>query len=651
MNQKLKFSSIVVASLLLGACNNIGTNQPPIADAGENQTVNIDDYIIVKGSGRDVDGYIAGYTWQEGVTVLATTSFFHYKPTLAGVHHLVLYVTDNQGTKASDSIDITVRNTTNLSEPTDPNTPILNPTPTTPVTNSSYFVKNLGTSSRISEQIDLGTTPKSLYLVLSNSASSATTPTLNYTIGGEIFESERAENSVSQKSVEESDFLHHPSYVDEFNAQVPLLLEEAKNNKQEKAIEIQPRREDRVGESQTFYLNQYYTQSTSATARKIVSNVATAMGTKTLNIWVSDDSFGSGCAKAKCVTQEMVDALANTFLKVGLDNDIYDWVTNIYGEEWGSDTNLIGANDEITILLTDIDNNNNPNSGVIGFFWSKDNFNKTFYRSSNERVMFYIDSLMFANESSVWSIDDPTPKEVVSTLAHEFQHMISFYQKTALRNVAPMTWLDEMLSETTEDIVATKIKHTGPRGVAYTDGSAGYANNSRGRYPLYNANNTLSLTDWTKQLADYSKVSAFGTYLIRHYGGATLLHDMLHNDYSDEGAVVSAVQKTANGANKTFGNLLAEWGEAVMLSSETTLSSDLPIYNKGYFTQTLYNGISYDMGSINFFNYTTPPKISTTLGSIAPKGNYFYKIGDNLSGKVSLNLILNGETEAIVIAK
>ncbi len=80
----------------------------------------------------------------------------------------------------------------------------------------------------------------------------------------------------------------------------------------------------------------------------------------------------------------MVDAIADTFLLGdGSDNDIYDWVTNIYGEEWDSDAqnkypNLIGADNEITILLTDIDGDNSPKGGVIGFFWSKDNFDKSY---------------------------------------------------------------------------------------------------------------------------------------------------------------------------------------------------------------------------------------------------------------------------------
>ena len=37
----------------------------------------------------------------------------------------------------------------------------------------------------------------------------------------------------------------------------------------------------------------------------------------------------------------MVDAMGEQFLKAGEDNDIYDWVTGIYGDPWG--TYSIGA--------------------------------------------------------------------------------------------------------------------------------------------------------------------------------------------------------------------------------------------------------------------------------------------------------------------
>ncbi len=131
----------------------------------------------------------------------------------------------------------------------------------------------------------------------------------------------------------------------------------------------------------------------------------------------------------------MVDILADKFLRSGSNNDIYDWETNIFGEEWGVEasqkqTNLIGETNEIVILLTDIDSDDNSRNGTIGYFWPKDTFNDI--EGSNREIMFYVDAVMFSSKDNkdFWSIESKMPMETVSTLAHEFQHMISFYQKS-----------------------------------------------------------------------------------------------------------------------------------------------------------------------------------------------------------------------------
>ena len=249
--------------------------------------------------------------------------------------------------------------------------------------------------------------------------------------------------------------------------------------------------------------------------------------------------------------------------------------------------------------------------------------------------MFYADAVMFANEDGLsWDINDSWPKEMISTLAHEFQHMIHFYQKTVLRaDVNTDTWINEMLSESTEDIIATKIGH-----------------NVESRYPLFNENNTLSLTTWNNQLADYSKVNVYGAYLLRNYGGAKLLHDIVHNSFDDQQAVVDAVNKSDNGSGKTFASLLNEWGVAVMLSDHDNLV-DTPVYNIGTLFDDVYGSINYEMRSINLFNYSPPPTTYTTSGTIQPQGNYYYHIGDDLTGDISISLELNGQTEATLIAK
>lgn len=527
------------------------------------------------------------------------------------------------------------------------------------VITGDYQVESLGIESTINKTISLGNIPKSLYLVLSNNANTPGNTTITH--NAKVVPKSQSKIMLSASLIDKPVIIRTPQYVQEFNSQIRTLLTGGKTSQlQAETVELPERMADIVGQTESFCTNINYSgicsESTNATVRKVVSNISTDLGIKTLNVWVSNDSFdsGSGCSKAKCVTQTMVDALANYFLAIGSDNDIYDWVTNIYGEEWEADNNgyinLIPKDDEITILLTDIDKDNSADGGVVGFFWPKDNYLSTAISGSNERVMFYIDSVMFANGDNGWDIDDYWPKEIILTLAHELQHMISFYQKNILYDADIVTWISEMLSESTEDLVATKIEHIGPRGVDYTDGSAGDPDNILGRYPLFNANNTHSLTEWNNELRDYSKVNAFGAYLLRNYGGAKLLHDIMHNSFDDKQAVVDAVNKSVNGSGKMFSDLLREWGVAMMLSDHDNLV-DIPEYNTGDFKLSTYNNITYELGSINFFNYIPQPTIYTFAGTVEPQGNYYYKIGDNLTGDINIALELNGQTEATLIAK
>ncbi|UPT78391.1 hypothetical protein MN086_04400 [Sulfurovum sp. XGS-02] len=511
-----------------------------------------------------------------------------------------------------------------------------------------YQVESLGTANTINANVSVGNVAKDLYLVLSNSATTSASATIAH--NAKVTEVPQAKTVLSTDLAEKPRILHHPQYVQNFSTRIGTVLtqDQITMSSYEKIITSIERQEDVVGTGQRFYLSEDTSEYTDATARYVSDLIPTIFGNKKLNIWVSNDSFGVGCPKTKCVTQPMVDALAGYFLSDGLENDIYDWVTNIYGEEWGSnlESYFISQNNEITILLTDIPNPSppvydTPDGGIIGFFYPKDNYVKGIYnngtydlRGSNERIMFYADAVMFANEDGLsWDINDSWPKEMVSTLSHEFQHMIDFYQKNVLLDVNAETWIKEMLSESTEDIIGTKIGHS-----------------VEGRYPIFNANNTLSLTEWNSQLADYAKVNTFGAYLLRNYGGAQVLHDIMHNSFDNEQAVVYAVNQSPNGSGKTFADLLSEWGVAVMLSDHDNLV-DTPEYNIGTLFEDVYGSTIYTMNSINLFNYIPQPTLYTTSGTVQPQGNYYYKIGDNVTGDITVSLELNGQTEATLIAK
>ena len=518
-------------------------------------------------------------------------------------------------------------------------------------------IERLGKYAEINTTVEIGTTPKSLYLLFSNER--AVSGSVTVTHNAKVISSAKKKQTTAVPSAATQPILRHaPASIQAFNARLQKSDQSTLDAKQiDTGILSRQKRNATEGDRHTFYIGLEATGTTTdATLKKVVSNVSTAFGNKTLFVWVSDDSFeGTGCTKKPyCVTQDQVDALADTFLKSGSDNDIYDWVTNIFGEEWGSaaaekHNYLIGKSDTITILLTDIMNDNSSYGGVMGYFYAKDNYKASTFSGSNERIMFYADAVMFANDSGNGSWQ----REIYATLAHEFQHMIHFYQKTVKLGAEDDTWINEMLSETTEDLVATKIGHTGPRAVDPAVGSAGDPDNHWGRYPYFNLSiNDLSLTEWKNTIFDYSKVSAFGAFLIRNYGGAKVLHDILYNPYGDAQAVVYAVRQTANGAGKGFGDLLREWGVGVLLSDDDQLDPDKkPVYNRGDFLINAYGGSTYEIGSINFFNYTPQPSIETNAATVPYHGNYYYQIGENLSGNVTISVTVDQGVEATLIAK
>jgi len=353
------------------------------------------------------------------------------------------------------------------------------------------------------------------------------------------------------------------------------------------------------------------------------NSVSTSFGSKTLKIWVEDSSWTTGGTEAY-LTTTMIEQLAEKFLKIGSNNDIYDWVTNIYGEEWGSHSygNLIPESNEINILLADLQDDNATNGGVLGYFSSKDNITAASNAASNERIMFYIDSLLFSQADGSWEITDTFPAEIVSTLGHEFQHMIGFYQSSVKRGLTVETWVTEMLSLATEDFLAEKLNIAGPRGYITSDGKASTSTNiSSGRIPLFNLymdtprfawlDSTLDGNGMAYVLRSYAYHYAFGAYLTRNYGGPELLKYIMQKveDIDDLESLLR--DNPVPGAPDSKGYeiyLVPQFHIAALLSDKTGLDQDYMFNNGGWYQYTV-NGIDYKLGSINFYNYNIQPYV------------------------------------------
>ena len=94
-------------------------NNPPEANAGSNQTVYIDSEVTISGSGRDNDGEVVMFVWQQtaGVAVSledntsASTSFT--TPNTPGTLTFLLTVVDNEGASTTDTVNIDVGNIPN----------------------------------------------------------------------------------------------------------------------------------------------------------------------------------------------------------------------------------------------------------------------------------------------------------------------------------------------------------------------------------------------------------------------------------------------------------------------------------------------------------------------------------------------------------
>lgn len=425
--------------------------------------------------------------------------------------------------------------------------------------------------------------------------------------------------------------------------------------------------DDSVGDTLSFF-----TYSTPGEEMATCRSVVTAEGT-TLSIWVADNTWVDGGTTTYKVNQVMVDHLADKFLKEGTNNDIFEWSVSILGDEWGAhnNQNLIPNTDEITILLHDTDSDddkfNDPDreEGVIaGYFSSLDTYKRdpvNVRSGSNERIMFYIDAPIYAftesGSPSGWDRDGIIQQVAVSTLAHELQHMINYYQKSVTDSGSvgahSTTWIDEMCSLTMEDILAEKIQVNGPRGVDYYTASGGDTNNGLGRLPLFNTTNGDSLTSWRGTLLDYSTAYSFGALLMRNYGGPDLLRRIVQSEKPDYQSITEAIAG-ATQKNIEFPDLISEWGTAILLSDRTDRTPQG--YNRGGWFQFTNNGMEFKLGSINFYNYSPKPLLylpntAYRNNEIQPTSNVFYQLGQAVSGPMQLTVSFDSDVVLSVVAK
>jgi uncharacterized protein YjdB len=357
----------------------------------------------------------------------------------------------------------------------------------------------------------------------------------------------------------------HPA-ADEFNANPPPITRVPPRSR---AAFVPPV----AGDTRIFWVESYYNSGTWV-QKQATLRAAGQYG----NIWVMDENYGSGGNK---ITTAQAQTLAAKF------DSIYPIETNLLGYEYGGGPGGDGGKDgdpKIQILVYSIVNT----SGTVqaaGFFWSKDYYDQatidqySWPYKTNLAEIFYIDA----------SQVNDVPDYIYSTLVHEFQHMINFNMKSVKYGRSSESWYNEMLSMMTEDVMASHI------GI----GVSNPLHVIQVSIPTFLTNyEKVGITEWnTLSNISYAKGYAFGAYLMRNYGGASLLKEILANNSVNTGSVTAALKTTA-GSGLSFEEALRRYGEALVFSG--TMPSDVLSFDKT--VAKIISSYTYTAAMFNVWN-------------------------------------------------
>jgi hypothetical protein len=315
------------------------------------------------------------------------------------------------------------------------------------------------------------------------------------------------------------------------------------------------------------------------------------------NIWVIDSIIDSTQAQA----------LADKF------DAIYPIETSLLGYEYGgglppSDLHYGGWDEDPRIQILVYDIGYNPAGTTLGYFWAKDMRADTGsgYRS-NVAEIFYLNGnpSVYANFGA---------DQLYSTLVHEYQHMINYSQKYIKYGVSSATWYNEMLSMLAEDMISPLI------GI----GSTNSGHPIKSRIPTFlSVYNRLGISVWytNAPLYSYAMTYAYGAYLLRNYGGASLLKEMLANNSTNINSVTAALKTVTGNSGLSFEEALRRFGEAVVFSG--IMPTNVLSFDKTD-TKTI-DGTTYTAAKFNVWSDfgSTKPKI---LGSTEQVEMYQHSI-------------------------
>jgi hypothetical protein len=237
----------------------------------------------------------------------------------------------------------------------------------------------------------------------------------------------------------------------------------------------------------------------------------------------------------KTVSQANIDRIKKEF-----DDNIYPAMLLDFGDEPNPGADGLP---KIFIVLLDIRDGNNPAGFISGYFRPTNEYSNVdsypLGSPSDQKEVLFMD--IYPGNPSSPSFD--------KTLAHEFQHLVHWEQKTNRLGLNDDTWLNEAMSE-----IAPFYAGYGPdysRVATFESGN----------------NRSDSLTVWSQGLADYGVAYMWSQYMADRFPPG-VFKNILASPSTGIASVNGYLDSAYPGA--TFSTVFRDWSIAVFSGNEIT---------------------------------------------------------------------------------
>lgn len=433
-----------------------------------------------------------------------------------------------------------------------------------------------------------------------------------------------------------------------------------------------------IGKKKEFYCDNNM-QLSSYEKKEVILAAKGKKNEKTIClVWVDSSLYSSAAdVFGEQINQSIAENIATKFAEhyaheKAIFGDECEYLFDKQGYRYGDTMDYYSPTGNlINIVIYDIGNDyessendtanlNENESGIVGYFYSKDYFERNNTVSdgrdfSNEGKFFYIDAA-WCNYSGInkkclydgvkINGKNIASDAVISTLFHEFQHMINFAQKNVNNNIMSETWYNEMLSMLAEDMMSEQLELS-ENDKVWNE-----------RLPVFNQFYwSTGIDEWVEnmEISSYAMAYTFGAWLSREYGGPKFVQSMSGNNKTGIDSIIKAINDVA-GKKISPSQLYKNFIQAVVFHDDFAQSNNLYTLNKdsknefsafGY--TSLMKPISLFDDDKKFFYPISTKKLSQVFVkgplilskengySLRPHGFVIYNIGKANSNSVVLN--------------